>query len=133
MLTSPFDRRMTSISQPMSLFWNAYRTYAALVEKHMLMGVTRHYPSSITGTTQTLSLVRIRPPTPAGPAWNDILAERAIVPITGTFFAQTGCHPSLLNAVHMDVILSHIFIPILPSYRNRVSPLPRLCRRHHYD
>ena len=121
MLTSPFDRRMTSISQPMGLFWNAYRTYAALVEKHMLMGVTRHYPSSITGTTQTLGLVRIRPPTPAGPAWIDVLAERAIVHVTGTFFAQTGCHPSLLDAVHTDVIYSsrschHIAIAFPPSH-----------------
>jgi hypothetical protein len=65
--------------------------------------------------------VRIRPPTPAGPAWNDVLAERAIVHVTGTFFAQTGCHPSLLDAVHMDVIYSsrschHIAIAFPPSH-----------------
>ena len=62
-----------------------------------------HYRSSVTGTMQSLGVVHIRPPTAA---WNDILAERAVVYVHGTFFAQTGSCPSLLNADHMDIVLT---------------------------
>ena len=63
-----------------------------------------HYWSSVTGTMQSLGVVHIRPPTAA---WNDILAECTVVYVQGTFFAQTGSHPSLLlDAVHMDVVLT---------------------------
>jgi hypothetical protein len=62
-----------------------------------------HYRSSIPGTMQSLGPVHIRPPTAA---WNDTLAERAVVYVRGSFFAQTGGRPSLIDAVHMDIVLT---------------------------
>jgi hypothetical protein len=60
-----------------------------------------HYRSSISGTMQNLGTVHIRPPTPT---WNNNLPDRAVVFVVGTFFAQTGRRPSLIEAIHMDVV-----------------------------
>ena len=60
-----------------------------------------HYHSSIAGTLQFLGGVYIRPPTPG---WNVNLRRRAVVLVVGTVFMQTGPWPSLIEAIHMDVM-----------------------------
>jgi hypothetical protein len=60
-----------------------------------------HYRSSLSRTMQSLGSVYIRPLTPT---WNDNLPDRAVVFVVGTIFMQTGRRPSLIEAVHMDIV-----------------------------
>lgn len=62
-----------------------------------------HYCSSLSGTMDSLGFVYIRPPTPT---WNGRLRDHSVALVVRKLFAQTGSWPSLIEAVHMDVMHS---------------------------
>lgn len=64
----------------------------------MLFG---HYCSMLSGTIESLGFVYIHPPTPA---WNKHIPDHNVVLVVGKHFARTGCRPSLIEAVHMNIM-----------------------------
>ena len=66
------------------------------------------YRSSICGTTQSLGLVYVHPPTPT---WDDILLGGAIILVIGTFFAQTGSCLSPCTVCGHGIVAASSFLP----------------------
>lgn len=110
---------------------SGFFTISALPAPECRSSIFGQFRSTLSGTTHSLGIVYISPPTPD---WNEILRDRTVVYVVGTFFPNTGSIPSLLDAVHMDVI--HVYqsrrrgrITFPPSYVNAVGTV---ASEHYY-